>query len=341
MTGAAGQSASRGLLLYRVDHDRRGDRDLKPADDHHGRGPAGDPDPRGGGVIMNIPFATDLILENLVFDAGGASNCGSARSAGDRDRSSRTSSSGGSARTASSSPPCRGPGPAGPDRRLPHSRALTREPRAGLQDLGRQPLRPHGDELAVLRPDADRNRVRRHSISSVQVTNCRFVDVRDRGAVPGPKQELEEVLILNNTFYKAADAIVFNHAPDAKRPMKSALIGNLFAGSTTTDVSVGPGSRSSSGTSSRPGGPGDRRQHVPAGGELRANEVDVFGQGESGPSRSSRSSRTTPGTPGFSSRQARRLVHQAEGGERLGRRRPAVAAHRRRDREAHPGRNRP
>jgi hypothetical protein len=137
------------------------------------------------------------------------------------------------------------------------------------------------------------------SVSSFQVTNCRFVDVRTGVLFPAPKQEFEDVLILNNTFYKAADAIVFNHAPDAKRPMKSALIGNLFAGSTTTDVSIRSGFTKQQWDQFQSGGPGIAGNMSQREGDLGANEVDVFGQGGKRPLKELSFVSTTPGTPEF------------------------------------------
>lgn len=255
--------------------------------------------PRGGGVIMNIPFATDLILENLVFDAGGAPNCAQLEVLGTGSQLKNVEFRGfrENGLVIASVPG---------DQAAP---VLVDGCRFKGFDPGAKGLvfKTSADNLFGLTvtnsqfsaPMRTGIEVGSASVSSFQVTNCRFVDVRTGLLFPAPKQEIEDVLILNNTFYKAADAIVFNHAPDAKRPMKSALIGNLFAGSTTTDVSIRSGFTKQQWDQFQAGGPGIAGNMSQREGELGANEVDVFGQGGKRPLKELSFVSTTPGTPEF------------------------------------------
>ncbi len=131
------------------------------------------------------------------------------------------------------------------------------------------------------------------ALGNVTVSQCRFVDLKTGLYFPPAKQDIADLLLLNNTFYRVNEGIVFNQAPaGSPQGMKSAVIGNLFVPpaaspaattgspeSTGGDFVVRAGLTTQNWKAFIEGGPGIAGNMTGRGGEVGAKEVDIFSPG--------------------------------------------------------------
>jgi len=238
--------------------------------------------PAGGKPILNIPLASGLVLENLVLDANGAQVCGQIESLGAGSRLSNVEFKNfrefGLVMTSV-------PGDAMQPVQIENCKFVGRDAAAkglvfktapdnlfGLtihQCLFQAPMRT-GIEFGS------------HAVWNVTVSQCQFVDVKTGLYFPSPKQDIADLHVLNNTFYRAQDAIVFNHAPAGNaQGMQSAVVGNLFASTAAGggDLVIREGLTAPIWTAFTKGGPGVAGNMTQREGDLGTLEVDIFSTG--------------------------------------------------------------
>ncbi len=259
--------------------------------------------PAGNNPILNIPLATGLVLENIVFDANGTQVCGQIESLGTGSRLSNVEFKNfrdfGLVVTSV-------PGDAMQPVQIENCRFAGRDAAAKGLVFKTAPDNLFGltiHQCQFQAPMRTGIEFGSHAIWNVTISQCRFVDVKTGLSFPAAKQDIADLHILNNTFYRSQDGIVFNQAPAGNaQGMQSAVIGNLFASTATGggDLIVREGLTAPVWDSFTKGGPGVAGNMTQREAELGNLEVDIFstGGGKRGLKELGFES-TTPGAAGF------------------------------------------
>lgn len=272
--------------------------------------------PVGGRPILNLPLANGLVLENLVLDANGAQGCAQIEAIGADSRLTnvefRNFREFGLLTEAVSAEDVKKPiviencrflgGAAGAKGLLVKTSTSTLFGLTVRQSQFQAPMRTAIEFGAG-------------ALGNVTVSQCRFVDVKTGLYFPPPSQDISDLLLLNNTFYRVQEGIVFNQTPaGSSQGMKSAVIGNLFVAPTAAagtqpgqaapaaggDFVIRAGLTKQSWDAFVKGGPGVAGNMTDRGGDVGSKEVDIFsaGGGRRGLSDLAFES-AVPGTAGF------------------------------------------